>query len=68
MKAVVVKEFYRSLSEVHVSPVPPPIPRPDEILIKVIAAGVNFVDTLYVCRYLSFSPFSDDNELQKPRQ
>lgn len=48
MKAVVAKEFYQSLDHVHVSAVPQPIPRPDDILIKVIAAGVNFVDTLYV--------------------
>jgi NADPH:quinone reductase len=48
MKAVAVKEFHQNLSQVHISAVPQPVPQPDEILIKVIAAGVNFVDTLYV--------------------
>lgn len=54
MKAIVVKEFYESLDQLHVSATPPPIPRPDEILIKVVAAGVNFVDTLYVCKVMNF--------------
>ena len=49
MKAVVVKEFYETLGELHVSEVPKPSPEQDELLIKVLAAGVNFVDTLYVC-------------------
>ena len=48
MKSIVVHEFYKTLDEVHVSDVPVPTPKDDELLIKVIAAGVNFVDTLYV--------------------
>lgn len=47
MKAIVVKEFYSSLSELHVSSIPQPTPSSSSILIKVLAAGVNFVDTLY---------------------
>lgn len=49
MKSVVVKHFYETLDQLHVSEVPKPNPKQDELLIKVIAAGVNFVDTLYVC-------------------
>ncbi|KFH41022.1 Quinone oxidoreductase-like protein [Hapsidospora chrysogenum ATCC 11550] len=48
MKAVVVKEFYETLGDLHVSEVPKPSPKQNELLIKVLAAGVNFVDTLYV--------------------
>ncbi|KAI1857558.1 uncharacterized protein JN550_013191 [Neoarthrinium moseri] len=47
MKAVVIDRFVQNYDEVHVSSVPPPRPRGDEILIQVKAAGVNFVDTLY---------------------
>lgn len=48
MKAVIIPEFYQSLDQVHVSKIPQPIPEDDELLIRVEAAGVNFVDTLYV--------------------
>ncbi|KAH8655921.1 zeta-crystallin [Ilyonectria robusta] len=47
MKAIVVHEFYGSLDDIRVSDVPPPQPRAGEILIRVVAAGVNFVDILY---------------------
>ncbi|KAI0121175.1 zeta-crystallin [Xylariales sp. AK1849] len=47
MKAVVIDRFVRDFDEIHVSSVPMPVPKDDEILVKVIAAGVNFVDTLY---------------------
>lgn len=47
MKAVVVDKFYNSLSELHVSSVPQPTPSPSSLLVKVLASGVNFVDTLY---------------------
>lgn len=49
MKAVIVREFYETLGQLRVSEVPEPSPADDDVLIKVIAAGVNFVDTLYVC-------------------
>jgi len=38
----------QSYNEINVSRVPTPRPRKDEILVQVKAAGVNFVDTLYV--------------------
>jgi len=47
MKAVVIHEFYESLSQLHVSTVPKPEPSSSSLLIQVLAAGVNFVDTLY---------------------
>jgi NADPH:quinone reductase len=48
MQAVVVEEFCETLTQVKVSNTPQPRPKPNELLIKVYAAGVNFVDTLYV--------------------
>lgn len=39
----------QNYDEVHVSEVAAPTPKDDEILVQVKAAGVNFVDTLYVC-------------------
>lgn len=48
MKAVVIKEFYESCDQVTVSELPTPESGSQDILIKVIATGVNFVDTLYV--------------------
>lgn len=48
MKAIVVHEFCGSLDDIRVSDVPRPQPRTGEILIRVVAAGVNFVDILYV--------------------
>ncbi|KAK0385109.1 hypothetical protein NLU13_7587 [Sarocladium strictum] len=47
MQAVVITDFCETLAEVKVSSIPQPRPKPDELLIKVCAAGVNFVDTLY---------------------
>lgn len=64
MKSVVVKEFYDTLEQLHVSEVPKPSPKEDELLIEVIAAGVNFVDTLYVrasTRYLLLITHSSYN-------
>ncbi|KAH6647298.1 zeta-crystallin [Truncatella angustata] len=51
MKAIVISRFVQNYHEICVSQVPSPIPKHDEILIQVVAAGVNFVDTLY-CRGL----------------
>lgn len=48
MKAIVINEFHNSLDLIHVSDVAKPTPKADELLIQVKAAGVNFVDTLYV--------------------
>lgn len=45
-----IKQFCDSLDEIQVSDIPRPQPKPTEVLIKVVAAGVNFVDTLYVRR------------------
>ncbi|KXJ86931.1 hypothetical protein Micbo1qcDRAFT_152478 [Microdochium bolleyi] len=47
MKAVVINKFVDSYDDVIVSNVPRPVPKDDELLIQVKAAGVNFVDTLY---------------------
>lgn len=47
MKAIIVEEFYQSLSSIKVSSTPQPQPSSSSLLIKVLAAGVNFVDTLY---------------------
>jgi len=47
MKSVLISQFLDSVSEVTVSTVPSPQPNSNELLIKIIAAGVNFVDTLY---------------------
>lgn len=49
MKAIVINEFRERLDEISVTDLPLPQPKSDELLIKVIAAGVNFVDILYVC-------------------
>lgn len=54
MKAVVINRFSDHLDEVTVSQVAAPSPNEQDILIKVVAAGVNFVDTLYV-RLFKFS-------------
>ena len=51
MKSVLISQFLDSVSEVTVSTVPSPQPNSNELLIKIIAAGVNFVDTLYVCSF-----------------
>ncbi|KAH6877183.1 quinone oxidoreductase [Thelonectria olida] len=47
MKAIAVPRFYDSLNELGVSELPIPQPETDEILIRVVAAGVNYVDILY---------------------
>ncbi|KAF7553908.1 hypothetical protein G7Z17_g3258 [Cylindrodendrum hubeiense] len=47
MKAIVVNDFCESLDEILVSDVPPPQPKAGEILVRIVAAGVNFVDILY---------------------
>ncbi|ERS97834.1 hypothetical protein HMPREF1624_06005 [Sporothrix schenckii ATCC 58251] len=50
MKAVQIREFLKvleNLGDVTVSDVAPPVPKEDEVVVQVKAAGVNFVDTLY---------------------
>ncbi|KAI1823235.1 zeta-crystallin [Xylaria intraflava] len=47
MKAIVIDHFIKHYNQAQVSEVPVPNPKGDETLIKVKAAGVNFVDTLY---------------------
>ncbi|KAK1981623.1 zeta-crystallin [Colletotrichum cereale] len=46
-RAVVITEFVDDLNDIEVSEVDRPLPKLDEYLIQVKAAGVNFVDTLY---------------------
>jgi NADPH:quinone reductase-like Zn-dependent oxidoreductase len=48
MKAIVVRKFNDTLDQLVVSETGTPSPSTNEILIKIIAAGVNYVDTLYV--------------------
>ncbi|KAI4594456.1 hypothetical protein KJ359_008245 [Pestalotiopsis sp. 9143b] len=48
MKAVVINRFVEDYTEVDVSEVPIPKVEDGDILVQVKAAGVNFVDTLYV--------------------
>lgn len=48
MKAVVIEKFCQSFTELRVSEIPNAEAQDDNIVIKVAAAGVNFVDTLYV--------------------
>jgi NADPH:quinone reductase len=48
MKSVVITNFGDDLGHVRVSDTLSPLPKPGDLLIKVIAAGVNFVDILYV--------------------
>lgn len=47
MKAVVINRFVEDYTEVDVSKVPIPKVEDGDILVQVMAAGVNFVDTLY---------------------
>ncbi|KOS23391.1 Quinone oxidoreductase-like protein 2 [Escovopsis weberi] len=47
MKAVVINEFRETLEEVAVSDIPRPESKAGDFTVKVIAAGVNFVDFLY---------------------
>lgn len=48
MKAIIVDEFHSSLNGLKVSHVPTPQGQHDQILIRVVAAGINYVDILYV--------------------
>ncbi|KAL0934694.1 NAD-binding rossmann-fold containing protein [Colletotrichum truncatum] len=47
MKAIVMNDFVTDLNEIRVSEIDRPIAKPDDILVQVKAAGVNYVDTLY---------------------
>lgn len=47
MKAVRIEQF-GELQQLRVSTIPRPIPAHNEVLIRVMAAGVNYVDALYV--------------------
>ncbi|KAF5010133.1 hypothetical protein FDECE_3679 [Fusarium decemcellulare] len=47
MEAIVIHNFCESLDDIHPSRVPIPKPKDGEILIEIIAAGVNYVDMLY---------------------
>lgn len=47
MKAVQVTKFVENYSDLTVASIPSPASAPDTILVRVHAAGVNFVDTLY---------------------
>jgi NADPH:quinone reductase-like Zn-dependent oxidoreductase len=63
MRAVVINEFCKTLAEVKVDDAPQPRPKPNELLIKVHAAGVNFVDTLYVRRTTALQSEKSNREL-----
>jgi NADPH2:quinone reductase len=47
MKAVRIEQF-GDLQQLRVSTIPRPILAHNEVLIRVMAAGVNYVDALYV--------------------
>ncbi|KAF4977110.1 hypothetical protein FZEAL_6298 [Fusarium zealandicum] len=47
MNAIVINTFCKSLDEISTSKIPTPEPKDDEVCIKVVASGVNFVDILY---------------------
>ncbi|CZT44557.1 related to quinone reductase [Rhynchosporium secalis] len=47
MKAILIAKFVETVKEVKISEVPTPEPKDDEVLIRIAAAGVNFVDLLY---------------------
>lgn len=48
MKAIAIHEFCDNVTQLQVSSLPKPQPTDDEILVKVMSVGLNFVDTLYV--------------------
>ncbi|KAH8752658.1 quinone oxidoreductase [Hyaloscypha sp. PMI_1271] len=47
MKAIRIEEFVKDLDEIKVSEVPNPQAREGEVIVQIVAAGVNFVDILY---------------------
>ncbi|EPE04811.1 alcohol dehydrogenase [Ophiostoma piceae UAMH 11346] len=47
MKAVHITRFLESLDGVVASDIDPPVLKDGQVLVRVMAAGVNFVDTLY---------------------
>ncbi|KAE9366987.1 quinone oxidoreductase [Stipitochalara longipes BDJ] len=47
MEAIRIEEFVRDLDDIKVSRVPRPQAKDDEVIVQIIAAGVNFVDILY---------------------
>ncbi|EQB59269.1 hypothetical protein CGLO_00366 [Colletotrichum gloeosporioides Cg-14] len=49
MKAIVINDFVKDLDEITVAEVERPVPKSNEVLVQVKAAGVNYVDTLYAC-------------------
>ena len=61
MRSVVVNKFTPRYDDLYISEVLPPQSQPDHILIKVVGAGVNFVDTLYV-RDAKFKIFEYTNK------
>lgn len=50
MKAIRINEFADDMQHVVPTDIPVPHPGPTEYLVKVVAAGVNYVDQLYVSR------------------
>ncbi|KAE8449486.1 hypothetical protein EG329_008094 [Mollisiaceae sp. DMI_Dod_QoI] len=47
MKAILINKFIRNYDEIEISEVRQPCPREGEVLVKIAAVGVNFVDLLY---------------------
>ncbi|KAK0113610.1 hypothetical protein ONS95_013855 [Cadophora gregata] len=47
MKAILIDKFVERVDDVKISEVPNPEAKDEEVLVKIEAAGVNFVDLLY---------------------
>ncbi|KAG5988865.1 hypothetical protein E4U43_004618, partial [Claviceps pusilla] len=58
MKAIQIKEYVKSPTELKVTELPDPVPESDEYLIEIRAAATNFFDVLQIAgKYQSQPPF-----------
>jgi NADPH2:quinone reductase len=55
MRAIVIREF-GDIAEVAPGELPDPVPGPEEVLVRVQAVGVNFVDILVIEGHYQFLP------------